>query len=316
MKLCVSVIGVGMESIYLKSLVEVLKVGSFSKAAENLCVTQSAVSRRIKFLEDRFGLPLVDRSGPVLVPTEAGTIVLEKAMRMLDLEHELLKDLKGVRKQSGIVFCCTPAFGIAALPRAMNQFMLKNAELTDMSFFFEMPEKVVEGVREGIYDLGVIEHCECLDLKELWTQSLPNDEVLFVSSPRLGLDRGLVPVDALTGLPLYTRKEGCCSRKFLEMNMKKIGRESGEFRKMIVYDDLHLILQSVVAGMGIGFMSASVVENYLADGTLREHRVAGFHHGRRRTLLSGAPVNPGTAMADFMECIFAVYQKPTAHAAA
>lgn len=300
-----------MESIYLKSLLEVVRAGSFSKAAENLCVTQSAVSRRIKFLEDRFGLPLVDRSGPLLVPTEAGKIVLEKATRMLDLEQELLKDLKGVRAQTGIVFCCTPAFGIASLPRVMNQFMLKNADLTDMSFFFEMPDKVVEGVREGFYDLGVIEHCECLDLKELCAHPLPDDEVLFVSSPKLGLQRGLVPVDALAALPLYTRKEGCCSRKFLDMNMKKIGRNSGEFRKMIIYDDLHLILQSVICGMGIGFISASVVENYLSEGMLREHRVAGFNHARRRTLLSGAPVNPGTAMADFMECILAVYDKPS-----
>lgn len=299
-----------MESIYLKSLIEVVKVGSFSKAAENLCVTQSAVSRRIKFLEDGFGLPLLDRTGPVLVPSEAGLIVIEKASRMLDLEQELLKDLKGVRVQAGVVFCCTPAFGIAYLPHIMKEFMLTNAGLSDMSFFFDVPEKVVEGVREGIYDLGVIEHCECLDLKELSMHTLPNDEVLFVSSPNLGLRQGVVSIEELTGFTLYTRKEGCCSRKFLDLNMKKLGRDSSEFGRTVIYDDLHLILQSVVEGMGIGFISRSVVETYLTEGILREHRVNGFNHSRRRTFLSGSPVKAGTPLAEFKLCIFAAYNMP------
>ncbi len=43
-----------MESLYLKTLVEVVRTGSLSRAAETLHVTQPAVSRRIKFMEDQY----------------------------------------------------------------------------------------------------------------------------------------------------------------------------------------------------------------------------------------------------------------------
>jgi len=58
-----------MELVYLRTFVQSLEAGSFSKAADALCVTQSAVSRRIKFLEDQYGYPLLDRSGPLLAAT-------------------------------------------------------------------------------------------------------------------------------------------------------------------------------------------------------------------------------------------------------
>ena len=58
-----------MELLYLKTLVEVVRTGSLSRAADILCVTQPAVSRRIKFLEDQYGYELLDRSGHRLRPS-------------------------------------------------------------------------------------------------------------------------------------------------------------------------------------------------------------------------------------------------------
>ena len=54
-----------MDTRYLKTLQAVLESGSFSRAADDLNITQSAVSRRIRFMEDQYGMPLIDRSGGV-----------------------------------------------------------------------------------------------------------------------------------------------------------------------------------------------------------------------------------------------------------
>ena len=76
-----------METRYLNTLVASVEAGTFSKAAEILHITQSAVSQRIKFLEDHFGQQLLDRSGQRLALTTAGKVVFSKAKDILDKER-------------------------------------------------------------------------------------------------------------------------------------------------------------------------------------------------------------------------------------
>jgi len=299
-----------MESIYLKTLIEAVETGSLSKAAENLCVTPSAASRRIKFLEDHYGYPLLDRTGPVLRPTQAGSLVLDKAKMLLEIERELLHGLTEMDSKPRIAFCCTPAFGIAHLPNILKDYMLNNAEMNDLKFFFKMPDMVVEGLKQHVYDLAVIEHCACLDLQEFLTFPLPDDEMVFVTAPSLGIESDIADLDVLVQQRLYSRNEGCCSQVFLEMNMKNIGRDSREFKKVIVYDDLHLIIQAVLDGDGIAFISRSVVAKYLEQGSLMTHRVAGFRHNRNRTFVVSNTKSIDTNLMDFVRCIFSTFSLP------
>ncbi|ABQ24658.1 LysR family transcriptional regulator [Geotalea uraniireducens] len=296
-----------MESIYLKTLIEAVKTGSLSKAAENLCVSPSAASRRIKFLEDQYGYPLLDRSGPVLKPTQAGSLVFDKAKKLLEIEQELLHGLTEMGNKPRISFCCTPAFGIAYLSSVLKEFMMHNADLNNLKFFFDMPDKVVKGLKEHLFDLAVIEHCACLDLKEVLTFPLPDDEMIFVSAPSLGIESAVADLDILVQQRLYSRNEGCCSKIFLDSNMQNVGRDSQEFKQIIIYDDLHLIIQAVLDGEGIAFISRSVVDKYLDNGSLRVHRVEGFRHNRNRTLVVPHAKQIDTNLMNFIGCIFSAF---------
>ena len=274
-----------MKSEHFRILVETVELGDFSKAAEKLFVTKSAISRRIQFLEEHYGYPLIDRSGPVLMPTEAGRIVMETANKMLALENELIQNLHEFEHKQSIHFCCTPAFGIAYLPELMKHFLLLHSGTSELIFSFELPDTVVEGLREGIYQAGVIEHFESYDLHEFDTFKLPDDELLFVTSPLLGIEDQEVTIDQLTSYDLYIRKEGCCSNKLLVHNLKNHGRCCTEFARTIICDDLHFIINTVSEGNGTTFVSRSLVELQLRQGSLREHRVAGFSHNHHRTLI-------------------------------
>src|SRR5574340_371571 len=105
-----------MESLYLKTLVEVVRAGSLSRAAEALHVTQPAVSRRIKVLADQYGCSLLDRSGPRLQPTAAGMLVYRKAEALLEIEGELAAGIHRLGGRTRISFGCSAAFGIVHLP--------------------------------------------------------------------------------------------------------------------------------------------------------------------------------------------------------
>ncbi|MHB8059031.1 MAG: multiheme cytochrome-associated LysR family transcriptional regulator [Desulfuromonadaceae bacterium] len=274
-----------MKSEYLLTLVESIATGSFSKAAENLFITQSAVSRRIKFLEDQYGYSLVDRSGPILTATDVGRVVIEKAEKILQLENDLLNDIRGHSTKPGINFCCTPSFGITYLPEIMKGFMSFKPDMLELKFSFEMPDKVVDGMLKGLYQVGVIEHNTDYDFAELETFELPGDEVVFVSSPHLGLTEDEMTIENLVCYDMYTRKEGCCSSKLLEYNIKKMGLDCSVFNRIIFYDDLHLIISSVLEGYGLAFISRSVVNKLVSEGSLRTHRVTGFDHAYKRTLI-------------------------------
>jgi DNA-binding transcriptional LysR family regulator len=294
-----------MKSGYLQTFITSIATGSFSKAAESLCVTQSAVSRRIQNLEEQYGYPLLDRSGPVLVPTEAGRIVMEKAKQMLSLEKELAQDLSILSRKTCVGFGCSPAFGIAFLPEIMKNFMLSHSLVTGMNFTFEVPDKVIEGLREGSYQAGVIEHFEKYDFNGFELSALPDDEVIFVSSPRLNIDEQNISIDYLITFDIYMRKEGCCFTKLLAFNMANIDRNSNEFARTIVYDDLHLIINTVCEGSGITFVSRSLVDHHIRQGTLREHRLPLFLHSQHRSLIVKRTFPPDPLLTDFIECVSA-----------
>ncbi len=297
-----------MESAYWKTLIEVVDSGSFSRAAENLCITQSAVSRRIRFLEEQYGYPLLDRSSTALRLTPAGQVVLDKARHILSLESELAKGLESLQSRRSFSFCCTPAFGIVYLPRVLHRFMLRNANLVDVKFVFDMPARVVQGLQDGLYDLAVIEHCESFELGGFSTVALPGDEMVFVSSNALDLPAGVVDLDLLLQQPLLTRKEGCCSRTLLEANLARLGRSIGDFSKVAIVDDIQVILKAVLQGSAISFLSNSILRDHADFGSLVWHQVAGFQHRRRRTLLRSQGGEACGMLADFEDAVMQAFQ--------
>ena len=290
-----------------KTLVETVSLGSFSKAAEKLFVTQSTVSRRIQLLEEHYGVQLLDRSSPVLAPTKVGSIVLEKATRILFLERELVQQVLDLKQNPSVSFCCTPAFGIAFLPDIMKRFMLSHSAVSGVKFFFELPAKVIEGLRTGSFQAGIIEHMEQYDLEGFETIALPDDELVFVSSPKLGLDEQTTTIDELIRHDLYVRMEGCCSSKLLAFNMQKTGRDCAEFARTIVCADLHLIIDMVCEGNGITFISRSLVERQVQRGTLRTHRLPGFRHEHKRTMVLNRSSESCQLLQDFVTEIKAIF---------
>ena len=81
----------------LRYFVAVVRLASFTRAAEQLFVTQPTISKMIRSLEDSLGEPLLVRDGRQIRPTPAGSIVLEHAERMLREASHLHEDLAGLR---------------------------------------------------------------------------------------------------------------------------------------------------------------------------------------------------------------------------
>ncbi|MDA8413507.1 MAG: LysR family transcriptional regulator [Desulfobacteraceae bacterium] len=292
-----------MRTEYLKTLQVIAQVGSFSRAATELFVTQSAISQRIKYLEDHYDCQLLDRSGPTPVLTDAGRIVARRAEQILKIEAKLINDLKCQGGKSRLSICCTPTFGAAFLPKVMEQFMLLHADNIDLKFMFHSIDRAIKELLENEFDLAVIEHCEHLEIPGFHALGLPQDELIFISSPILGLPEPEVDIQRLFSQCLIARKIGCTSRKLLELNLAQGGHKVEDFSRSIILDDLRLTLETVAGGGGIAFISRSMAAKQLAAGLLREHRVPGFIHVRQRTAVISHERMHDPAIKEFIDCI-------------
>ena len=127
---------------------------------------------------------------------------------------------------------------------------------------------------------------------------------MFASAPALGLPSPDTTLEAILDVPFFIRREGCCSRLLLENNLHAAGHDLREFRQVIVHDDLHLIVQAILDGEGISFLSRDVLKDHLAAGRLVVHRVPGFHHSRQRALILERPVALDEAASHFVTALF------------
>ena len=297
-----------METRYLKTLVEAIEKGSFSKASESLHITQSAVSQRIKFLEEQYDCQLIDRSGAVLEPTPEGRLVLIKAREILEKERELIDSLQkaGARKHLGV--CCTPSFGMAFLPEILSDFIRSHSDINDLKFVFMQPEESLQGLRNEEFDLAIVEHCQNQSFEGLERFPLPDDELLFVLPPSndISTKDGVVELKELLRYRLYARKDGCSSKEMLRSNLADHGCDVNSFSSVIVSDDLHFSIKSVLAGEGVAYVSSAVVKSYLQSGRLVGLRVKDFVHGRGRCAVILPHRREDPLLQELLDCVFKI----------
>ncbi|MFB9328937.1 LysR family transcriptional regulator [Paenibacillus aurantiacus] len=143
-----------MELRQLEYFAAVCREMHFSRAAEQLCTTQSNLSQQIKFLENELGLPLFDRIGKRIALTEAGQIMLEQSKHIfehVDYAKRAITDLKrmdGGRLDIGIL----PGDGDLLFDALLIDFHRAYPKLSiSVTETMDVYEQVLQGTR----DLGV-----------------------------------------------------------------------------------------------------------------------------------------------------------------
>ncbi|RNB74449.1 LysR family transcriptional regulator [Brevibacillus panacihumi] len=143
-----------MELRQLEYFTAICKEMHFSRAAENLCTTQSNLSQQIKFLENELGLPLFDRIGKRIMLTEAGKILLEQSQIIfehVDYAKRAISDLKrmeGGKLDIGIL----PGDGDLLFDALLIDF---HKTYPKLSISVTETMDVYEQVLNGMRDLGV-----------------------------------------------------------------------------------------------------------------------------------------------------------------
>ncbi|MCE5286087.1 MAG: LysR family transcriptional regulator [Pelosinus sp.] len=145
-----------MEIIHLQYFVEVAQTASFTKAAENLYVSQSTISKLIKNLENELRVSLFERTSKGVILTEAGELLLTKAKDALMIIDDIRDEMAALAEiPSGVMTIGIPPMVRALFSRIIAAFSLRYPKIKiDL---IELGSRRIErGLIENTLDIGVI----------------------------------------------------------------------------------------------------------------------------------------------------------------
>lgn len=253
-----------MDLDQLHTFLEIVRLKSFSKAAQSCYRTQPAVSAQVRQLEQELNAPLFDRLGTKIALTAAGQIFAEYAQQILELRrraqdsiHELERTPRGE-----LVIAANEATCIYVLPRVFAEFKRRfpNVQLlVDRSYGSHVTEAVLESQADfGITQLPLTE-------KRLQIAKIHSDEIKVLLPPGHVLaERKVIEPADLIGQPLLLPKAGA-TRSRLNLWLEPVEEQ---VQISMELDSTEMIKRFVMAELGIGFVAGAHCREEISAGKL------------------------------------------------
>jgi len=248
---------------------QVVQLGSVSRAAEAVNLSQSSVSERISALEKAVGVQLFDRIGRRIEPTEVGMLLYRQALKHLALKEEtrqaLAEQLGASRGEILLGGSTIP--GEYILPGVIKRFhddyplIVLRMKITDSRL-------VIAAVAEGSLALGIVGaqlRSANLEYEKLWRDEL----VLVVPAGHPWTRRELVSAADLVLEPFVLRESGSGTRQVMERKLAEALRAKSIALNMAAeLGSSTAVKSAVVAGMGVTMISSCAVADEIQAGSL------------------------------------------------
>lgn len=249
----------------LKIFYMAAKRGNLSKAAEDLFITQPAVTKGIQRLQEHYNIRLMDRFGKKMVLTNAGEVLFKIAEKIFELEkhaEESIRELKQ-RKKGRIRIQASESFGAYYLPSFMNPFS-KAHPFIKISVNILPSEHVVNNIADLECDIGFISYP--IEHEKVHIHAILEDQLVFILPPDhpISSQKQLNPKD-LEGNPMIVHERKSTPHLVFHEFINKHG--------ITVNSSLELssnraIKQAVESGLGIALISRKIADEEIQSGRL------------------------------------------------
>jgi DNA-binding transcriptional LysR family regulator len=276
---------------------------SFRRAAEQLYLTQPAVTQQIKALEELVGLPLFDRSGREVTLTAAGSILLKYAQQSGALLEQAGAELAALKGQVSGTLRIAASTTIAQyiLPPLLGAF-LRLHPAVHVELDSSNTESVADAIATGRASLGLVEgppHAGQLR-SEIW---LEDELVLLVPPSHEWAGQRSIPLQQIAAAPLLMRERGSGTREVIETTLEAAGLPARNLHIAMELNSTEAILGCIESGVGVGFVSRTAIHRQLSLGTLVIVAVAGLAIPRDLLLLLPTGPEPTGAAAAMLELL-------------
>lgn len=256
---------------------------NFSRAAEELYLTQPAVTQQVKALEDEIGVPLFDRAGGRIALTEAGKVLRPFADKMKEVADQAFAAVAATSGEPGGELAIGASQTIAQylLPTFVAGFIKANPRIR-ITTRSGNTEAMLEALIAHQIQLALIEGPDLR--KDLHIEPFLQDYLVLVLPTNHEWADREVDADALKQQPLLIREFGSGSRRVVENAIVAAGLQKKDLRIQMELDSTEGLLSAVEAGLGIAFVSRWAVRNQLSLGTLKLARIRGLKLARQFSL--------------------------------
>ncbi len=257
-----------MEFKQLQSFVEVVRNLSFTKASQELYISQPTVSMHISQLESELGVRLIIRTTKSLEVTPVGRQLYEYAVNLLAMRDRMIANCS-LQSRHILSLGASTIPSAYLLPKLLPEFAARNP---DSYFVIHQSDSsgVMDGLLDGTYDLGIIGMQPQPGL--LASEKLCTDRIVLiapVNEHTLSLkESGPNAFNILRSEPVILREEGSGSGKKAEEILQRSGISEEQLQVVARANDQETIKNMVAGGLGVSMISKLAAQDYLESRRL------------------------------------------------
>lgn len=273
---------------------------SFSKASEELHISQPAVSVQVRKLEEEVGVELIEQIGKKLYLTEPGTALQEYAGRIFAAEREaenMLNDFRGLNTGE-LVIGASSTLGTYFVPDLLSEFRLQFPKL-EVSMKMGNTEWAEDQVLRNSVDMAIVEG-DVSHTAELSVMPFFNDELVLIASPDHPFVGKDLKTSDLAGLSFVLREPGSNTRKLFRAAMTE--REI-PIHVLMELESPEAIKRLVSSGAGLSMISKLTLEWEISCGRLTVLNVTDLHLERHFSIVWHKDKKPNKAMQAFTDFV-------------
>lgn len=261
----------GMNLRQLETFVKIGQLKSFTRAGEELRLTQPTVSKQVVDLERFFDIRLIDRTKRGLALTRAGEILFKYAKEMLALQDETVSAIaafKGLRRGS-IRIGASNIPGVYILPPILKRYRAQH-EGVQLALTISDTKAILDRVEQGELDIGFV-GARDQGRKLLYHSFL--DDLIVMVAPRTYPDS--ITAEEMKRYPLIVREAGSGTRQSFDAAVRKKGFDAADFNVAAELGDTQAVKEAVKQGMGLAYLSQRAISEELTSKALKVLAVEG-----------------------------------------
>ena len=270
-----------MELRQLSTLIRAAQLQSFSKAAESLGYSQSAVTVQIRLLEEELGTRLFDRIGRKVTLTPQGSRFLTSAYDiMYEVNRAKLSVSGGAELENPLHVGTIESLCFSKFPSILRYFR-ENHPKVAVQITTAPPEELIEMMERNQLDLIYI-----LDeprFNSNWYKVMEQkEEIVFLSSPSFPLaDKKEIRLEELLGEPFFLTEKNANYRKAFD---RYLASKNILLTPFLEISNTEFILKMIEENKGLSFLPRFAVEESAESGHIRVLDVIDFHASMYRQI--------------------------------
>jgi len=248
----------------LQVFLKITQTQSITKAAEELYLTQPAVSIQLKNLQDQFEIPLTEVVGRKLFITDFGKEIAEAAEKILNEVYAInYKTMAHKGKLTGRLKISVVSTGKYVMPYFLSDFITRN-EGIELMMDVTNRAKVIESLEKNEVDFSLVSVLP--DNLKVENIELLRNKLFLVANTKNKFAKKIYDKSIFEELPLIYREQGSGTRlvmeRFIEENKLPV-------RKKMELTSNEAVKQAVIAGLGCSIMPLIGIKNELLQDNLQ-----------------------------------------------